>query len=120
MYSVLPGKVVQEGLLGNSPHNVVWYNRTHEEFTALTAGKTVGTTSAHGRWLFFLLEPGYVLVFGECGGELPRIMNAVKTPIPGVYQAGQWTYSPSGLPIALLTGKIAADQAIKDLKKGKA
>ena len=52
--------------------------------------------------------------------RLPRIMNAVKTPIPGVYQAGQWTYSPSGLPIALLTGKIAADQAIKDIKKGKA
>lgn len=52
--------------------------------------------------------------------RLPKIMNAVRTPIPGVYQAGQWTYSPSGLPISLLTGKIAADQAIKDLKKGKA
>jgi len=47
-------------------------------------------------------------------------MNAVKTPIPGVYQAGQWTYSPSGLPVSLITGKIAADQAIRDLKKGKA
>ena len=43
-------------------------------------------------------------------------MNAIKTPIPGVYQAGQWTYSPSGLPISLLTGKIAADRVIKDLK----
>jgi len=48
--------------------------------------------------------------------RLPKIMNAVKTPLPGVYQAGQWTYSPSGLPIAFLTGKIAADQVIKDLK----
>lgn len=52
--------------------------------------------------------------------RLPKILNAVKTPIPGVYQAGQWTYSPSGLPVSLITGKIAADQAIKDLKKGKA
>ena len=52
--------------------------------------------------------------------RLPKIMNAVKTPIPGVYQAGQWTYSPSGLPVSLITGKIAADQAIRDLKKGKA
>jgi phytoene dehydrogenase-like protein len=51
--------------------------------------------------------------------RLPRIMNAVKTPIPGVHQAGQWTYSPSGLPISILTGKIAADQAIKALKKSK-
>lgn len=49
--------------------------------------------------------------------RIPKIMNAVKTPIPGVYQAGQWTYSPSGLPISLLTGKIAADKVLKDLKK---
>ncbi|MDD2522329.1 MAG: NAD(P)/FAD-dependent oxidoreductase [Anaerolineaceae bacterium] len=51
--------------------------------------------------------------------RIPKIMNAVKTPIPGIYQAGQWTYSPSGLPISLLTGKIAADQVIKDLRKRK-
>ena len=51
--------------------------------------------------------------------RIPKIMNAVKTPIPGIYQAGQWTYSPSGLPISLLTGKIAADQVIKDLGKRK-
>lgn len=49
--------------------------------------------------------------------RIPKIMNAVKTPIPGVFQAGQWTYSPSGLPISLLTGKIAADQVIKELGK---
>ena len=49
--------------------------------------------------------------------RIPKIMNAVKTPIPGVFQAGQWTYSPSGLPISLLTGKIAADQVIKALGK---
>ncbi len=49
--------------------------------------------------------------------RLPKILNAVKTPIPDVLQAGQWTYSPSGLPIAILTGKLAADQAIKWLKR---
>ena len=48
--------------------------------------------------------------------RLPKIMNAIKTPIPGIYQAGQWAYSPSGLPISFLTGKIAADRVIKDLK----
>jgi len=30
-----------------------------------------------------------------------------------VYQAGQWAYSPSGLPIAILTGKLAANRAVK-------
>ncbi len=49
--------------------------------------------------------------------RLPKIMNSISTPVPGVYQAGQWTYSPSGLPISILTGKLAADRVIKELKK---
>jgi phytoene dehydrogenase-like protein len=48
--------------------------------------------------------------------RLPKIFNSIKTPIPGVLQAGQWTYSPSGLPISILTGKLAADRVIKELK----
>lgn len=46
--------------------------------------------------------------------SLPGVANAVLTPIPDVYQAGQWTYSPSGLPISILTGKLAADRILKD------
>jgi phytoene dehydrogenase-like protein len=49
--------------------------------------------------------------------RLPKITNAVRTPVPGVLQAGQWTYSPSGLPTSILTGKLAADRVIKELKK---
>jgi phytoene dehydrogenase-like protein len=49
--------------------------------------------------------------------RLPKIMNAINTPLPDVYQCGQWTYSPSGLPISLITGKIAADRVLKDLRK---
>jgi phytoene dehydrogenase-like protein len=51
--------------------------------------------------------------------RLPRILNAIRTPIPGVVQAGQWTFSPSGLPISILTGKIAADWVIKEIAKVK-
>lgn len=47
--------------------------------------------------------------------SLPSVARSVLTPIPHTYQAGQWTYSPSGLPIAILTGKLAADRVIKDL-----
>lgn len=42
--------------------------------------------------------------------DLPKIAYSIKTPIPDVLQAGQWTYSPSGLPISILTGKLAADR----------
>lgn len=47
--------------------------------------------------------------------SLPGVATSVLTPIPNVYQAGQWTYSPSGLPISILTGKLAADRILKDL-----
>lgn len=46
-----------------------------------------------------------------------KITNAVQTPIPDVYQCGQWTFSPSGLPVSIITGKIAADEVKKNHKK---
>jgi phytoene dehydrogenase-like protein len=49
--------------------------------------------------------------------RIPKILNAIRTPIPGILQAGQWTYSPAGLPISILTGKLAADRVSKELKK---
>jgi phytoene dehydrogenase-like protein len=47
--------------------------------------------------------------------SLPRVARSILTPIPDVYQAGQWSYSPSGLPISILTGKLAADRIARDL-----
>lgn len=49
--------------------------------------------------------------------RLPKIMNAITTPVPDVFQAGQWTYSPAGLPISIITGKLAADRVIKEIGK---
>ncbi len=70
MAACLPGKRVAAGTLGNSPHKFVWYNREPAEFASLVQGKTVGKAHARGKWLFVPLEPGYVLVFGECGGKI--------------------------------------------------
>jgi phytoene dehydrogenase-like protein len=41
--------------------------------------------------------------------EMMKAKKSVKTAIPGVYIAGQWTYSPGGVPMSILTGKLAAD-----------
>jgi phytoene dehydrogenase-like protein len=41
-----------------------------------------------------------------------KIANSINTPLEDIYQCGQWTFSPSGLPISIITGKLAAD-AIK-------
>ena len=45
--------------------------------------------------------------------------RSVLTPIPSVYQAGQWVYSPAGVPMSILTGKLAADKVQKDKKSEK-
>ena len=50
--------------------------------------------------------------------RLPRIAAATRTPLPHIHQAGQWNYSPSGMPIAILAGKLVADRAAKELKRG--
>jgi phytoene dehydrogenase-like protein len=44
--------------------------------------------------------------------QMLKVYSSVVTPIPSVYQAGQWVFSPSGLPISILTGKLAADKAL--------
>lgn len=66
----LTGKVIRQGSLGNRPHKFVWYNQSHEDFARLAQGKGVGAATARGKWLFVALEPGFVLVIGECGGKL--------------------------------------------------
>jgi formamidopyrimidine-DNA glycosylase len=77
------GKIVREGQLGNSPHKFVWYNRKPEEFSQCTRGKTVGKTIVQGRWLFAPLEPGYILVLGECGGKI--LYHAAGKKLPEKY-----------------------------------
>lgn len=49
--------------------------------------------------------------------KMSQVAKTIQTQIPNVYQAGQWTFAPSGLPIAVLTGKLAADKAKKELDK---
>jgi formamidopyrimidine-DNA glycosylase len=79
----LTGKIIQKGRLGNTPHKFVWYNRSPAEFEELTKGKAVGAARAKGKWLFVPLEPGYVLLFGECGGKI--LYHSPEAKRPGKY-----------------------------------
>jgi formamidopyrimidine-DNA glycosylase len=83
MNATLKGKTIQTGSLGNSPHKFVWYNRGQEEFASLTQGKIIGKAKAMGRWLFVPLEPGYTLLFGECGGKI--LFHAAGSKLPKKY-----------------------------------
>jgi phytoene dehydrogenase-like protein len=49
--------------------------------------------------------------------KLKDIPKSVFTPVPSVYQVGQWAYSPAGVPIAMLTGWYATQKIMKQSKK---
>ena len=51
--------------------------------------------------------------------RLTKIAKSIQTPIQDTYQCGQWTFSPSGLPVSILTGKLAADAVRKALGEAK-
>lgn len=75
-------------------------------FTPLSIQSRVGTSEgAITGWSF--QEPIPVI------HKMQQSGRSVTTPLPSVYQAGQWTYSPSGVPMSILTGKLAADKVLR-------
>jgi phytoene dehydrogenase-like protein len=78
--------------------------------TPLTMAKTSGNTDGA------IVGWGFTNKPVPAESRIPKILKSIQTPIPDVFQAGQWTYSPAGMPISILTGKIAADQVIRELK----
>ena len=73
----------------------------HFSFSPLNYKNRVGSSEgAITGWSF--REPVPVI------NKIMAANQAVVTPIPSIFQAGQWTYSPAGVPMAVLTGKLAA------------
>ncbi len=78
-------------------------------YTPLSIARIVGSSEgAITGWAF--TNPAMPAV-----NRMQNVARSVLTALPDVYQAGQWSYSPSGLPIAILTGKLAADRAMKGI-----
>ncbi len=46
--------------------------------------------------------------------KITQIGKSIKTPFENIYQAGQWAYSPAGIPTAILTGWYSANKIIND------
>ena len=79
-------------------------------FTPISIKERVGSTDgAIVGWTFE--KPVPVL------NKIQKADKSVITPIPGILQAGQWAYSPAGVPMSILTGKLAADRVLKNNKK---
>jgi phytoene dehydrogenase-like protein len=75
-------------------------------FSPLSYEERVGTSEgAITGWSF--QEPVPVI------NKIMAANRSVVTPIPSIFQAGQWTYSPAGVPMSVLTGKLAARKILK-------
>ncbi|MDA3823664.1 MAG: hypothetical protein PF450_13780 [Bacteroidales bacterium] len=75
-------------------------------FTPLSIESRVGTSEgAITGWSF--QDPIPVI------HKMQQSGRSILTPIPSIFQAGQWTYSPAGVPMCILTGKLAADKILK-------
>lgn len=81
----------------------------HFSSTPISISKRVG--SSEGAITGWSFEESVPVVQG-----ILNIFKSVKTPIPNIQQAGQWAYNPSGVPIAILTGLVAAKNLIKSKK----
>jgi len=77
----------------------------------LTIEKMTGNT--HGA----LTGWAFTNPFVPAVNQMLKVNDSVKTILPSVFQAGQWTYSPSGFPMSIVTGKLAADKALESLSK---
>jgi phytoene dehydrogenase-like protein len=78
--------------------------------TPLTISKQSGSSEGAITGWSFEAEPPVI-------NQLKDIPKSVYTPIPHIYQAGQWAYSPAGVPIAMLTGWYAAQDILKRSKQ---
>jgi len=80
--------------------------------TPLTINNMVGSSGGSiVGWSFETKSPVF--------NELKDMPKSAQTPIPNVYQAGQWAYAPAGVPIAMLTGWHATQEIIKKSKKNR-
>ena len=83
------------GLEGNLELLDAWTPLTYERYCG----------AYHGSYMAFGVRPG-VDVF-KAKGELDDAK--------GVYLAGQWTMSPGGLPVAVVSGKFAVQRILRSL-----
>jgi hypothetical protein len=74
--------------------------RTKASLTANTQGAIMGWSYRRRR--------------GPPRGDFLQMRHSVLTPVPRLLIAGHWSFSPGGSPVAVLTGKLAAEHVLKN------
>jgi len=78
MTAELAGKRIATAVQSSSPHKFAFLSGSPEAYKEILEGRTLGETTARGRYVLTQIEPGYVLVLGE-GGERILVHSTEKT-----------------------------------------
>jgi phytoene dehydrogenase-like protein len=78
--------------------------------TPLTINKLTGSSEGAITGWSFETEPPVIYKLTDVG-------KSVLTSFPNIYKAGQWTYAPAGVPIAMLTAWHAYQKIVKMSKR---
>ncbi len=78
-------------------------------FTPLSIEKRVG--SSGGAIVGWSFEAPIPVV-----SKMAQVNKSILTPIPDIYQVGQWAYNPAGTPTCIITGKLASDKIVEKTK----
>jgi phytoene dehydrogenase-like protein len=76
-------------------------------YSPLTIEKLNGSTD--GGFTGWAYTNPYIPVVNK----MLKIAKFVDTSLPSLFQAGQWAYSPAGVPMSILPGKLATDKVLK-------
>jgi hypothetical protein len=107
-------KIIEDCILNIFSHTI--YKDLNQDIlfkfssTPLTINKISGSSEGAITGWSFETKPPVV-------NQLKDIPKSVLTPVRNIYQAGQWAYSPAGVPIAMLTGWYASQVIMKQSKK---
>ena len=83
---------------------------SHIEFISIATPRTIYslTSNSEGAIMGWSYHRQYTLP----RGKFYQMRSSVLTPVPRLLTAGHWAFSPGGSPVAVLTGKLAAENII--------
>jgi phytoene dehydrogenase-like protein len=44
--------------------------------------------------------------------DFRKMKRSIDTPVRNLFQIGQWSFDPAGVPVCLITAKLAADRVL--------
>jgi hypothetical protein len=98
--------------LGKAPSQVRLVQPKPRRIRNADKGRAIGEAYARAKWLFIPLEPGYVLLLGECGGRV--LFPSPGSKVPKFHLHIVFGVTPSSRPQPKCEGHRLYEQGEED------